>query len=75
MESGGEKVAAMLGNSSLTGMTAMTTEVVGDGWAMHTRVVIIAAFFVVFTLCLSSYLLFQHLSTYNVPEVSTLWPY
>lgn len=42
------------------------------GTAMHTRVVIFAAFFVVFTLGLSSYLVFQHLSTYNEPSVSWL---
>ncbi|KAG0626589.1 hypothetical protein M758_2G136600 [Ceratodon purpureus] len=36
--------------------------------ALHTRVVILAAFFVVFTLGLSSHLVFQHLSTYNGPS-------
>lgn len=38
--------------------------------ALHTRVVILAGCFVGFTLALSSYLLFQHLSTYNGPSVS-----
>uniref|UniRef100_A0A7I4A3R7 Uncharacterized protein n=3 Tax=Physcomitrium patens TaxID=3218 RepID=A0A7I4A3R7_PHYPA len=36
--------------------------------ALHTRVVILAGCFVGFTLALSSYLLFQHLSTYNGPS-------
>ncbi len=42
----------------------------GDHVSMHSWVLITAACFVVFTIVLSSYLLFQHLSTYNGPEVS-----
>jgi preprotein translocase subunit SecG len=42
-----------------------------SGAALHTRVVVLAAFFVVFTLGLSSFLVFQHLSTYTDPDVSS----
>lgn len=41
-----------------------------NGSILHARVVIFAAVFVLFTLGLSSYLVFQHLSTYNEPSVS-----
>lgn len=52
---------------------ALVREVVGgvSDAALYTRVVILAAFFVVFTLGLSSYLVFQHLSTYYGPSVSS----
>jgi len=58
-----------IGNAAL-GFGAWVGEV--SSVAMHIRVVIFAAFFVVFTLGLSSYLVFQHLSTYNDPSVSEL---
>ena len=43
----------------------------GGGAELKARVVTVAGLFVAFSLCLSFYLLFQHLSTYNVPSVST----
>lgn len=42
---------------------------VGGETSVHTWAVVVALVFVLFSLSLSTFLLFEHLSTYNDPEV------
>jgi len=41
----------------------------GSETSVYTWAVVVAGFFVLFSLSLSTFLLFEHLSTYNDPEV------
>lgn len=47
---------------------------VGSGASIYTWAVVVAGIFVLFSLSLSAFLLFDHLSTYNDPEVCYLLP-
>lgn len=57
--------------AEVTWKVVLGEEEFGGGAELKARVVTVAGLFVAFSLCLSFYLLFQHLSTYNVPSVST----
>ena len=57
--------------AEVTWKVVLGEEEFGGGAELKARVVTVAGLFVAFSLCLSFYLLFQHLSTYNVPSVCT----